>query len=125
MLNDLKGCGTALVTPFKADGTLDREALAALVEWQIGEGIHFLVPCGTTGESVNLSHEEYLEVVRITVATTARRSTVLAGAGGNSTHKICELIGELEGLGVDGVLSVSPYYNKPTQEGVFQHYQAI
>jgi 4-hydroxy-tetrahydrodipicolinate synthase len=125
MLKDLKGCGTALVTPFNEDGTLDREALAALVDWQIREGIHFLVPCGTTGESVTLTHEEYLEVARITVETSARRVPVVAGAGGNDTRKICELVRELEGLGVDGILSVSPYYNKPTQEGIFQHYQAI
>ena len=125
MLKELKGCGTALVTPFKADGELDRDALTALVEWQITEGIHFLVPCGTTGESINLTHEEYLEVLRITVSAAARRVPVVAGAGGNSTQKICEIVGELEGLGVDGVLSVSPYYNKPTQEGIFLHYRAL
>jgi 4-hydroxy-tetrahydrodipicolinate synthase len=125
MLNSLRGCGTALVTPFKADGTVDQETLASLVEWQIREGIHFLVPCGTTGESVTLTHDEYLMVVEIAVKTSAKRVPVVAGAGGNNTRKICELIGELEGLGVDGVLSVSPYYTKPTQEGIFQHYQAI
>jgi len=123
-LESLKGCGTAMVTPFDDDGNLDREALAALVEWQIREGIHFLVPCGTTGESVTLTHGEYLEVVRITVRTASGRVPVIAGAGGNDTAKVIELIGELEQLGVDGILSVSPYYNKPTQEGIFQHFRA-
>jgi len=124
-LENLKGCGTAMVTPFDDNGGLDRKALAALVEWQIGEGIHFLVPCGTTGESVTLSHQEYLEVVRITVETAAGRVPVIAGAGGNNTAKVIELIGELEALKVDGILSVSPYYNKPTQEGIFQHFRAV
>jgi len=121
----LRGCGTALITPFRKDGSLDFTALEALVEWQIQEGIHFLVPCGTTGESVNLTHEEYLEVVRTTVRISGGRVPVVAGAGGNNTAKVIELIGELEKLGVNGVLSVSPYYNKPTQEGIFQHFQAI
>ncbi len=121
----IKGCGTALVTPFQLDGRLDESALAGLVEWQIGEGIHFLVPCGTTGESVTLTHEEYLSVVRITVQTAAGRVPVIAGAGGNNTAKVIELVKELNGLGVDGILSVSPYYNKPTQEGIFQHFRAI
>jgi 4-hydroxy-tetrahydrodipicolinate synthase len=114
-----------MVTPFDDDGNLDREALAGLVEWQIREGIHFLVPCGTTGESVTLTHQEYLEVVRITVMTASGRVPVVAGAGGNNTAKVIELIGELEKLGVDGILSVSPYYNKPTQEGIFQHFRAV
>ncbi len=124
-LESLKGCGTAMVTPFNDNGSLDKKALASLVDWQIKEGIHFLVPCGTTGESVTLSHEEYLDVVRITVETSAGRVPVVAGAGGNNTAKIIELIRELEGLKVDGILSVSPYYNKPTQEGIYQHFQAI
>ncbi len=124
-LKNLKGCGTAMVTPFAHDGSLDEKALAALVEWQIQEGIHFLVPCGTTGESVTLSRQEYLDVVRITVQTAAGRVPVIAGAGGNNTAKVIELIGELEKLNVDGILSVSPYYNKPTQEGIYQHFRAI
>ncbi len=124
-LESLKGCGTAMVTPFDNDGALDRKALAALVEWQIQEDIHFLVPCGTTGESVTLSHEEYLDVVAITVETAAGRVPVVAGAGGNNTARVIELVGELERLKVDGILSVSPYYNKPTQEGIFQHFRAI
>ncbi len=124
-LESLKGCGTAMVTPFDDNGSLDKKALASLVDWQIKEGIHFLVPCGTTGESVTLSHEEYLDVVRITVETSAGRVPVVAGAGGNNTAKVVELIRELEDLKVDGILSVSPYYNKPTQEGIYQHFQAI
>jgi 4-hydroxy-tetrahydrodipicolinate synthase len=121
----LQGCGTALVTPFQPGGGLDREALSALVEWQIQEGIHFLVPCGTTGESVTLTHEEYLSVVDITVKTAAGRIPVVAGAGGNSTAKVIELVRELRNLGADGILSVSPYYNKPTQEGIYQHFRAV
>lgn len=122
---DLKGCGTALVTPFKMDGSLDKTTLAELVEWQIREGIHFLVPCGTTGESVTLTHDEYLAVVDLAVKTSRGRVPVIAGAGGNNTLKIIDLIGELERLGVEGILSVSPYYNKPSQEGIFQHFRAI
>jgi 4-hydroxy-tetrahydrodipicolinate synthase len=124
-LENLKGCGTAMVTPFKDDGSLDEKVLAGFVDWQIREGIHFLVPCGTTGESVTLTHQEYLAVVRITVQTSAGRVPVVAGAGGNNTAKVIELIKELEKLGVDGILSVSPYYNKPTQEGIYQHYRAL
>ncbi len=125
MLSDLKGCGTALVTPFKADGSLDENALVDLVEWQIREGIHFLVPCGTTGESVTLSHEEFLKVVELTVRTANGRVPVIAGAGGNNTAKVIELALELSRRGVDGILSVSPYYNKPTQDGIYQHFKAI
>ncbi len=124
-LDDLKGCGTALVTPFKPDGSLDEKTLSDLVEWQISQGIHFLVPCGTTGESVTLTHEEYLRVVAITVAAAKKRVPVVAGAGSNNTSKVIELMRELERLGVDGFLSVSPYYNKPTQEGILQHFRAI
>src|SRR5262245_52102173 len=107
-LEGLVGCGTAMVTPFRADGRLDEPTLSRFVEWQIQEGIHFLVPCGTTGESVTLTHEEYLCVVKRTVETAAGRVPVIGGAGGNNTAKIIELIGELERLGVDGILSVSP-----------------
>jgi 4-hydroxy-tetrahydrodipicolinate synthase len=125
MLENLKGCGTALVTPFRSDGRVDEEALASLVEWQVQAGIHFLVPCGTTGENVTLDHDEYLAVVRITVETAAARVPVVAGAGGNNTAKITGMIAELEKLGVDAILSVSPYYNKPTQEGIYQHFREI
>ncbi len=125
MLDHLRGCGTALVTPFNEDGSLDKKAFASLVDWQIREGIHFLVPCGTTGESVALSHDEYLEVVRITVRTSSGRVPVLAGAGGNNTAKVIDLIAELRNAGANGILSVSPYYNRPTQEGIYQHFRAI
>jgi 4-hydroxy-tetrahydrodipicolinate synthase len=124
-LEGLKGCGTALITPFLSNGSLDEKALASLVEWQIQEGIHFLVPCGTTGESPTLKHDEHLAVVDIAVRTTAKRVPVIAGAGGNDTAKIISLIAELKKLGVDGILSVSPYYNKPTQEGIYQHFRAL
>jgi 4-hydroxy-tetrahydrodipicolinate synthase len=124
-LENLRGCGTALVTPFLPDGRLDEKTLATLVDWQIKEGIHFLVPCGTTGESPTLSHEEHLAVVSITVKTAAGRVPVIAGAGGNNTTKIISLVAELKKLGVNGILSVSPYYNKPTQEGIYQHFRAI
>ena len=124
-LEGLKGCGTALITPFLSNGGLDEKALASLVRWQIREGIHFLVPCGTTGESPTLKHDEHLAVVDITVKTAAGRVPVIAGAGGNDTTKVVSLIAELKKLGVDGILSVSPYYNKPTQEGIYQHFRAL
>ncbi|MGA8027250.1 MAG: 4-hydroxy-tetrahydrodipicolinate synthase [Bryobacteraceae bacterium] len=119
------GCGTALVTPFRSDLSLDEQALRALVNRQIDAGISFLCPCGTTGESPTLTHEEHLRVVEITAQESRGRVPVLAGAGGYDTHKVIEMIGELESLGVSGVLSVTPYYNKPTQEGLYQHYRAI
>jgi 4-hydroxy-tetrahydrodipicolinate synthase len=124
-LEGLKGCGTALVTPFLENGNVDEKALASLVDWQVQEGIHFLVPCGTTGESPTLKHDEHLAVVDITVRIVAGRVPVIAGAGGNDTAKIIALIAELKKLGVDGILSVSPYYNKPTQEGIYQHFRAL
>jgi 4-hydroxy-tetrahydrodipicolinate synthase len=124
-LDRLQGCGTALVTPFHTNGSLDEKTLESLVNWQIQEGIHFLVPCGTTGESPTLNHEEHLAVVKITVKTAAGRVPVVAGAGGNNTAKIISLIAELKTLGVNGILSVCPYYNKPTQEGVYQHFRAL
>ena len=124
----LKGCGTALVTPFTRDGALDETALRRLVRFQVQEGIHFVVPCGTTGESPTLTHQEHLRVVEVAleeVRQASRTVPVFAGAGGNNTAKIVSLIRELEAMGVDGILSVSPYYNKPTQEGIFQHYRAL
>jgi hypothetical protein len=117
----LRGCGTALITPFLPDGSVDAKALASLVGWQIQEGIHFLVPCGTTGESPTLKHDEHLAVVDITTRTAAGRVPILAGAGGNNTSKVIDLIAEVKKLGVNGILSVAPYYNKPTQEGIYQH----
>ena len=120
-----RGTGTALVTPFRRDGSLDEATLQALVKRQIDAGIDFLVPCGTTGESPTLTHEEHLRVVEITVKLAKGRVPVLAGAGGYNTAEVIALARELAELGADGILSVTPYYNKPTQEGLFQHYRAI
>src|SRR5579864_4897361 len=120
------GCGTALVTPFRRDQSLDEVTLRKLVRRQIDAGINFLVPCGTTGESPTLTHAEHLRVVEITIEEAkGSRVPVLAGAGGYNTREVVELACELEHLGVDGILSVTPYYNKPTPEGLYQHYQAI
>lgn len=119
------GTGTALVTPFRRDGSLDESTLPALVKRQIDAGIDFLVPCGTTGESPTLTHEEHLRVVAITLEVAKGRVPVLAGAGGYNTAEVIALARELAGIGADGILSVTPYYNRPTQEGLFQHYSAI
>ncbi len=119
------GTGTALVTPFRNDGTLDEATLRRLVRRQIEAGIDFLVPCGTTGESPTLTHEEYLRVVEITIELAKGKVAVLAGAGGYNTAEVIALARELAALGAEGILSVTPYYNKPTQEGLFQHYRAI
>lgn len=119
------GCGTALVTPFQTDLSLDEAALRNLVRRQIAGGIHFLVPCGTTGESPTLTRKEHLRVVEITLEEAKGKVPVVAGAGGYNTAEVIELARELEAMGVDGLLSVTPYYNKPTQEGLFQHYSAI
>lgn len=119
------GCGTALVTPFGRDLSLDEEALRRLVRRQIEGGVDFLVPCGTTGESPTLSRAEHLRVVEITLEEARGRLPVLAGCGGYNTAEVIELGKELAAMGVDGLLSVTPYYNKPTQEGLYQHYKAI
>lgn len=119
------GLGTAMVTPFRRDGSLDEAALRKLVRRQIDQGIDFLVPCGTTGESPTLSREEHLRVVQITIEESGRKIPVLAGAGGNNTHEVIEVARACEKLGADGILSVTPYYNKATQEGLYQHYKAI
>jgi len=119
------GCGTALVTPFRQDGSLDESATRSLVRRQISEGIDFLVPCGTTGESPTLTRREHLRVVEITLEEAEGNIPVLAGAGGYNTDEVIHLARELQTLGVDGILSVTPYYNKPTQEGLYRHYQAI
>jgi len=119
------GCGTALVTPFRSDQSLDERAMRSLVERQIEARIDFLCPCGTTGESPTLSHEEHLRVVEITVEQARGRVPVVAGAGGYDTNKVIQMVAALERLGVSGILSVTPYYNKPTQEGLYQHYRAI
>jgi 4-hydroxy-tetrahydrodipicolinate synthase len=119
------GCGTALVTPFRQDLSLDEATLRALVRRQIEAGINFLVPCGTTGESPTLTRAEHLRVVEITLEEAKGKVRVLAGAGGYNTREVIELAGEIAALGADGILSVTPYYNKPTQEGLYQHYRAI
>jgi len=119
------GTGTALVTPFRTDGSLDEAAIRALVKRQIDAGINFLVPCGTTGESPTLTHAEHLRVVELTLEIAKGKVPVLAGAGGYNTAEVITLANELKQLGADGILSVTPYYNKPTQEGLFQHFKAI
>ncbi|MDQ6704852.1 MAG: 4-hydroxy-tetrahydrodipicolinate synthase [Acidobacteriota bacterium] len=119
------GCGTALVTPFRSDLSLDEQTLRRLIRRQIEEGIDFLVPCGTTGESPTLSRDEHLRVIEIAVEESKGDTPVLAGAGGYNTREVIELAREIEALGADGILSVTPYYNRPTQEGLFQHFQMI
>lgn len=119
------GCGTALVTPFTRGGALDEAASRRLVKRQIDSGVHFLVPCGTTGENPTLSHAEHLRVVALVVEEANGRVPVLAGAGGYNTREIVELAAEVQRLGADGILSVTPYYNKPTAEGLYQHFRAI
>src|ERR1022692_3941855 len=113
------GCGTAMVTPFRKDGSLDEPTLRKLIRRQIDQGIDFLVPCGTTGESPTLTREEHLRVVAITVEEAKGKVPVLAGAGGYNTLEVIELARECQSAGADGVLSVTPYYNKPTQEGLY------
>ena len=119
------GVGTALITPFKKDGSVDETAVRRLVKRQIEAGVHFVSPCGTTGEAPTLSHREKLRVTELVLDEAGGRVPVLAGAGGYDTREVIELARELERLGVDGLLSVTPYYNKPTQEGLYQHYKAI
>ncbi|HUO27052.1 MAG TPA: 4-hydroxy-tetrahydrodipicolinate synthase [Candidatus Aquilonibacter sp.] len=122
----LRGCGTALVTPFHADGSIDDTALRNLVAWQIESGIDFLVPCGTTGETPTLTHDEWLYVVDVTIEVAAGRVPVVAGATSNSTHEAAEKARELAVRpGVSAILTASPYYNKPTQEGQYRHFKAI
>ncbi|MGA3167174.1 MAG: 4-hydroxy-tetrahydrodipicolinate synthase [Terriglobia bacterium] len=122
---DIRGCGTALVTPFRKDGSVDEPALRRLVQFQLREGIDFLVPCGTTGETPTLEHGEYLGVIRVVVEEAGGKVPIIAGVGGNNTRKVCDLAGQVKPLGVAALLSVAPYYNKPTQEGLFQHFKAI
>jgi 4-hydroxy-tetrahydrodipicolinate synthase len=122
----LRGCGTALVTPFRQDGSIDDTALRNLVAWQVEAGIDFLVPCGTTGETPTLSHDEWLYVIDATVEVAAGRVPIVAGATSNSTHDAVEKAKELAVRpGVNAILTASPYYNKPTQEGQYRHFKAI
>ena len=121
----LRGCATALVTPFTSDGAVDVERLRALIEYQIAGGIHLLVPCGTTGESATMSDEEDQLVIKTTVEVANGRAKVIAGTGSNSTAAAIQYSQTARDLGVDAVLSVAPYYNKPTQEGLYAHFRAI
>jgi 4-hydroxy-tetrahydrodipicolinate synthase len=119
------GVGTALVTPFRKDGSIDEAAVRRLARRQIDGGVHFLSPVGTTGEAPTLSHTEKLRVIELVVEEAAGRVPVLAGAGGYDTRETIALVRDIEKIGADGILSVTPYYNKPTQEGLYQHYAAI
>lgn len=122
----LRGCGTALVTPFHQDGSIDEAALRNLVAWQVESGIDFLVPCGTTGETPTLSHDEWLQVIDVTIEVVAGRVPILAGATSNSTHDAVEKAKEVATRpGVNAILTASPYYNKPTQEGQYRHFRTI
>ena len=122
----LRGCGTAIVTPFHDDGSIDEAALRSLVAWQIESKIDFLVPCGTTGETPALSKEEWLRVIEITIEVAAGRVPIVAGATSNSTQEAVEKAKTVARIkGVDAILTANPYYNKPTQEGQYQHFKAI
>ena len=122
----LRGCGTALITPFRQDGSIDEPALHALAGWQVESGIDFLVPCGTTGETPTLSREEWLRVIDITIEVAGGRVPIVAGATSNSTRDAVEKAQTVAARrGVDAILTASPYYNKPTQEGQYQHFKAI
>ncbi len=123
---NLRGCGTALVTPFTSDGSIDERALRSLVQWQVESGIDFLVPCGTTGETPTLTHDEWLRVIRITVEVAGGRVPIVAGATSNCTRDAVEKARAVAAIpGVDAILTASPYYNKPTQEGQYLHFRAI
>jgi 4-hydroxy-tetrahydrodipicolinate synthase len=119
------GSYVALITPMDADGSIDEDAFARLIDWQIAEGTQGIVPVGTTGESPTLSHEEHKRVVELAIEVAAKRVPVMAGAGSNSTAEAIGLARHAKKAGADGVLVVTPYYNKPTQEGLFRHYTAI
>src|SRR6202167_4160870 len=122
----LRGCGTALVTPFSQDGGIDENALRSLVAWQVESGIDFLVPCGTTGETPTLNHDEWLRVIDVTIEVAAGRVPIVAGATSNSTQDTVAKAKEVAARpGVDAILTASPYYNKPTQEGQYRHFRAI
>ncbi|MCC2113214.1 MAG: 4-hydroxy-tetrahydrodipicolinate synthase, partial [Hyphomicrobiales bacterium] len=119
-----KGSITALITPFK-NGAVDEKSLADIVEWQVKEGTHGLVPVGTTGESPTLSHTEHKRVVEVVIEAAAGRIAIIAGAGSNNTAEAIDLSRHAEKAGADGLLIVTPYYNKPSQEGLYQHYKAV
>jgi len=119
------GCGTALVTPFTAQGDLDESTITRLARRQIDGGVHFLVPCGTTGESPSLSHREKVRVTELVVQAANGQVPVLAGAGSYDTQTAVQLVADMAKTGVDGILSVTPFYNKPTQEGLYRHFETI
>lgn len=119
-----RGVGTALITPFHTDGSLDEGALKQFVDWQIAEGVNFLVPCGTTGENPTLTADEHRRVVELTIRTANGRVPVLAGAGSNTTPRAVELALQALDLGADGILTITPYYNKPTPDGLRRHFGA-
>ncbi|MDD1770566.1 MAG: 4-hydroxy-tetrahydrodipicolinate synthase [Methanomassiliicoccales archaeon] len=120
----IEGCGTALITPFDKKGEIDEAGLRKLVDFQERNGVDFIVPCGTTGESATLTHEEHLDVIRIVIDQT-KKAKVIAGTGSNATHEAIHLSRGAMDLGADGLLLISPYYNKPTQKGIVKHYEAI
>ncbi len=124
-MNKFRGAYVAIVTPFTKDGKLDEKGLKDLIEFQIKNGTHGIVPCGTTGESATLTHEEHHRVVELTIKTVKGRVPVLAGTGSNSTSESIELTRAAKKAGADGALMITPYYNKPTQEGLFQHFKAV
>jgi 4-hydroxy-tetrahydrodipicolinate synthase len=124
-MNKFRGAYVAIVTPFTKDGKVDEKGLKDLVEFQIKNGTHGIVPCGTTGESATLTHEEHHRVVELTIKTVKGRVPVLAGTGSNSTSESIELTRAAKKAGADGALMITPYYNKPTQEGLFQHFKAV
>ena len=121
----MRGCGTALATPFSSDGSIDEKALRAFVEWQVAEGIHFVVPCGSTGEAATMTQEEHRRVVEITVDQVGGRVPVAAGAGSNDTKKAIALSKEMRDAGATHLLHTSPMYNKPPQRGIIAHFRAI
>jgi len=125
MRTPFTGVGTALITPFSRDGSLDEAAVTRLARRQVDAGVHFLSPCGTTGEAPTLTHREKLRVVELVLGEAKGKVPVLAGAGGYDTREVIELARDMERVGADGLLSVTPYYNKPTQEGLYQHFKAI
>jgi 4-hydroxy-tetrahydrodipicolinate synthase len=125
MTDKLKGCGTALVTPFTKDGALDEPALRKLVDWQIEQGIHFLVPCGSTGEAATMTPAEHRRVVEITVEQAKGRVPIVAGAGSNDTAKAVAMSKEMKAAGATHLLHVSPMYNKPPQRGIIEHFKRI
>ncbi|ADW70014.1 4-hydroxy-tetrahydrodipicolinate synthase [Granulicella tundricola] len=123
---ELFGCGTALVTPFRPDGSVDEHALHAHVDWQIQNGVELLIPCGTTGEAATLSDAETQRVIEVTIAAAAGRAPIFAGCTHNSTHTAVQRVSRLSRIpGLTGILTANPYYNRPSQEGQYQHFRAI